>query len=614
MATIDNKQKEAAKELQRRNARNVLIRRGEDGEALLLYIHTIFKYFHKKKFRRTWWDPLLAQALMDIYWGITDRLIIEEPPRHGKTERAVRMFSSYVQGLDNTIKFQYSTYGADLSKIVSAESKEYMESPVYKELFPNVVFSSMVNTKEHWVLKGNGGFQGTSVAGAATGLGSDIFILDDLHKATESHSKAKREEVWKFYNSSVLTRLEGRKAIIAVMQRLDADDFVGRVEAQDGLAENGGDWEKITLPIINDIESFDDFYSWIERKGDDERKWIRDKDLERVEVESFRLLEEDLIRFAKYNPKAKEGDLKKFEKKRSKVNFYNVARTVYLESHNLPTTIVRYRVMEVERPPLTPLDEEEYGLDFIVKQRGSMTLAEFKKQYMQDVEAAEAGYFLKEHNREAMDADLPEQELTIIVDTAESLDAAADDRAIGVYGKSTDESKIVKTVLMDGRRGKWDVYGVSKQIIILALRFPDAKILIEGAGGGITLGTVLKTQILIYNAEAQKKSKPQVSNAIFVFKPDNQTSKNQRIKLISAPREQGYFLVHVGCDTDFKEQFYRELLAFNPEKKNNTDNCIDTAALSYSRKECSIKNNLPPKPKKLERHGKRGKKTTWSNI
>jgi len=610
----NNKQKEASRELQRRKARDVLIRRGEDGEALLLYIETIFNYFHKKKFRRTWWDPLLARALMDVYWGIIDRLIIEEPPRHGKTERAVRMFSSYAQGLDNTIKFQYSTYGADLSKIVSSETKEYMESRIYQEIFSNVVFSSMVNTKEHWVLKGNGGFQGTSVAGAATGLGSDIFILDDLHKATESHSKTKREEVWRFYNSSVLTRLEGRKAIIAIMQRLDADDFVGRVEAQDGLAENGGDWEKITLPVINDFESFDAFYNWIEKKGDDERKWVSDGDFVSIKEKTAARLLQDINSFNEKNPNAKENERLKFEKKRSKANFYTVAREVYLESHDLPSTVVRYRDMEVERPPLTPLDEEEYGLDFIVKQRGSMSLSEFKKQYMQDPEISEAGYFLKEHTREVMDADLPEQELTIIVDTAESLEAAADDRAIGVYGKSTDASKIVKTVLMDGRRGLWDVYGVCKQIIVLALRFPDAKILIEGAGGGITLGTVLKTQILIYNAEAQKNSKPQVSNGIFVFKPDNQTSKNQRIKLISAPREQGYFLVHSGCDTDFKAQFSRELLAFNPEKKTNTDNCIDTASLSYSRSECSIKMNLPPKPKPVERHSKRGNKTTWKGI
>lgn len=611
--SIDKKQ-EASRELERRNARNVLIRRGEDGEALLLYIETLFKYHHKKKFRRAWWYPLLAQALMDIYWGVTDRLIIEEPPRHGKTELAVRSFASYAQGLDSTIKFQYSTYGADLSKIVSSETKEYMESAIYQELFPEVRFSTMVNTKEHWVLAGNGGFQGTSVAGAATGLGSEIFILDDLHKATEAHSKAKREEVWKFYNSSVLTRLEGRKSIIAIMQRLHEKDFVGLVMKQDGLAKDGGDWERLTLPVINDFESFEAFYIWIERKGEDERKWIDAETLAEIEASSTLMTAKEVEAFTLKHPKDKKNNILKYKKKRAKVNFYAAAREAYLKLHDLPSTVVRYRDMEVVRPPLTPLDEEEYGLDFVVKQRGSMEVAEFKKQYMQDPEEKEAGHFKKEHYREITDLEMPEQYRYIIVDPAESEESAADDRSIGVYGKSTDISEQVTTVLMDGRRGLWDVYGTSEKIIEMMVKFPDATVLIEGAGGGISLGKVLAKQVLIYNAKAQAMGKPQIQNRVIVFKPDNQTSKNSRIKLMGAPMEHGYFFTYVGCDSDFKAKFESERLAFNPEKKSNVDNCIDTGALSYSRSECRPKKNLPPKPVEVSRRRRGSKSKTWRGV
>ena len=239
---------------------------------------------------------------------------------------------------------------------------------------------------------------------------------------------------------------------------------------------------------------------------------------------------------------------------------------------------------------------------------------EFNAQYLQDVSREKAGYFLEEHDREAMDVDVPDQTLYIIVDTAESLSSAADDRAIGVYGKSTDFSKIDKTILMDGRRGVWDIYGVCKNIIVLALRYPDAMILIEGAGGGVSLEVVLRKQVLIYNAEAQSKGLPQVTNGIFAFKPDNaKGAKNSRIKLINSPREQGYFLIHVGCDADFAKQFRKELLAFDPSKNNPEDNCIDTAALSYSREECRPKVNLPPKPAPIKRR-RRNQRMTWKGV
>ena len=47
--------READRELQRRNVRNEIIRRGEDGEAFLLYVETIFEFHYKKQYVRTWW-------------------------------------------------------------------------------------------------------------------------------------------------------------------------------------------------------------------------------------------------------------------------------------------------------------------------------------------------------------------------------------------------------------------------------------------------------------------------------------------------------------------------------------------------------------------------------
>jgi len=236
---------------------------------------------------------------------------------------------------------------------------------------------------------------------------------------------------------------------------------------------------------------------------------------------------------------------------------------------------------------------------------------EFKRQYLQDAAVSEAGYFLEENYREVVDLEIPEQNVYILVDPAESEESSADDRGIVAVGKSVDASQIVKTVVMDGRRGLWDVYGTCEQIIYLMLKFPDAPVYIEGAGGGITLIKVLKKEILVYNAKAQMEGKEQIHNGVFSFKPDNQTSKNQGIKLMANPMEQGYLLFYKFMDADFKAQLKKELLAFNPERKGNTDNCIDPLSKSFILSDCHPKINLPPKPKAVRRHGKKYNQNTW---
>lgn len=605
------------REVERREARNIVVRRG-DYRGFLLYMVTIFRYYYKKDIRKTWFDELLAIAFMDVFWGIVDRLILEMPPRHGKTERGVRMFASYAQGLDNQIKFQYATYGGSLSELVSGETKEIMESPIYREMFPSVDFSNKLNLKHHWKLLGNGGFLGTSVQGGSTGIGAEIEIGDDLLKAMEASSKAARDAAWNFYNSSMLSRLEGRKAVILIMQRLHEDDPVGRAIKQDGLKADGGAWERITLPIVNNFESFDGFYRWVKKL---ECECNNNGTCEYCGV--VKICDTEFVKITQEYDRSHvivsyqdEAEREKYLIKQKNKLFYEAAREVYLVSHLLPNTIIKYREHEITRPPLTPLDNEEYGLDFVVSQMSSMSLAEFKRQYFQDAEVSETGHFNKDDFRYVTDSELPDMYQYILVDNAESEEASADDRGIVAVGKSENIDKTITTVVLDGRCGKWDVYGTCENIIYLMLKFPKALVLIEGAGAGITLGKVLKKEVMIYNTKAQAEKKPLITNSVTVYKPNNQISKNANIKLMTAPLEHHLLLFYKFMDSSFLAQLEKEFKKFNPEIKHNTDNCIDPVSKSFILSECSPKPSPKVKEKEIEKFRKKykSKKPSWSGI
>lgn len=520
----------AYQEKLKREATREKIRRGGH-VGFKLYILQIFKVVYNREFQWEWYHELICRVLWNIIIGKENRAIFEIAPRTGKTEIAVRMFLSFAQGYLGFVKTQYITYGAELTEDTSVDIKIIMESAEYNKIFKNVKFSKLLNKKSNWKLEDGTEFFGSSVGGALTGKGSHITVLDDTLKAHSADSKAERDNVWKFIQNSVFTRLEEDGAVVQIMQRLHEDDPTGRFIKEQGLKKDGGLWILFSFPyecLEDTVYEYEDFY-YLRKKGE------------------------------------------------------------ILPNKNHKTQ------------------------DSVDKLRKSMGKKEFEKQYNQNVTVAESGHFNKDDITYITDIDLPEQNLYISVDTAESLEEGADDRAVSVLGWSIDIDEIEMTVIMDGKRGKWDVYGVSEQIIELMGRYKKAPVHIEGAGGGITLEVVLKKEILKANAKLRAKGKMPLSNGVNVYKPNNQISKQAKIKdFMTAPHEAHQIKIHKSCDQDFQKQYKKELLRFDPEKKQQTDNCIDSVASSWLF--ASPKKNVVKveKTKKINRRKKRSGK--WRGI
>lgn len=271
-------------------------------------------------------------------------------------------------------------------------------------------------------------------------------------------------------------------------------------------------------------------------------------------------------------------------------------------------TIYEYEDFRYERKKGEILPNRNYrtqeSIDILIKSIGKK---EFKKQFNQDVENSETGHFKKEDVTYVTNIDLPEQNEFISVDSAESLKEKADDRAIACVGWSINSDEIEEQVLMDGKRGIWDVYEMCAVIISFMMKFPNAPVYIEGAGGGITLGVVLKKEIAKVNAILRNKGKSPLTNSIIVYPPNNKISKQNKIKYMSAPYENHTFKVHRDCDTDFKNQFWKELFKFDPSKTSQTDNCIDVVASTWLFA-------IPKRESKKQKHKIKRKSKTWRGI
>ena len=191
-----------------------------------------------------WHLDLIANKLEDVMEGRTRRLIINIPPRYGKSLIASVALPSYILGHDPRAQIVCVCYSQDLSDKMASDTRRLMNSPWYQSVFPTRLHSPRARLSELSTMAG-GTRLATSVGGMLTGRGGNIIIIDDPLKPSEAASETERQNVNRWFDSTVTTRANDKErgAIIVIMQRLHEDDLVGHLVAQ-------GHWELLSLPAI----------------------------------------------------------------------------------------------------------------------------------------------------------------------------------------------------------------------------------------------------------------------------------------------------------------------------------------------------------------------------
>jgi len=197
-------------------------------------------------YRPNWHHKVLAAKLEDVAAGRCKRLIVSMPPRHGKTELVSIRLAPWLFTQRERVSIIASTYSGDFAEELGLRSRQVMELPVYRELWPHAGLSEDSRAMSHWGTTSGGHFYAVGVLGPLTGRGADILLLDDPHKSrAEASSKTIRDSVYDWFRSTAYTRLERNGAIVIVATRWHEDDLIGRL-----LLEGGEPWEVVSLPAI----------------------------------------------------------------------------------------------------------------------------------------------------------------------------------------------------------------------------------------------------------------------------------------------------------------------------------------------------------------------------
>ncbi|EGK04726.1 phage terminase large subunit [Dysgonomonas mossii] len=269
------------------------------------------KYFflrnNKKKFIVAEHHEKIAKALDDVIDGKITKLIINVPPRYGKTELAVKNLIAYGIALNPRSKFIHLSFSDSLAIDNSEEVRDIVKSEAYQQLFPFVKVSKSSDSKKKWDTTAGGGVYATSTGGQVTGFGageideedeetSDLIkelcqeldtmpvyetekfagaiIIDDPLKPEDALSDLVRERVNKRFENTIRSRVNSRNTpIIIIMQRLHEHDLCGYL-----IEQEPDEWTVLSLPAIHIDENGDEKPLWEHKHTIEELRKIERND------------------------------------------------------------------------------------------------------------------------------------------------------------------------------------------------------------------------------------------------------------------------------------------------------------------------------------------------
>lgn len=200
-----------------------------------------------------WHHGLLYRYLDDFAHGRRKRVIVEMPPRHGKSEGTSRRLPSFLFGRIPDARVVLSCHTADLAHEMSRDVRQILDSDAYRAVFPGAGLTEGKRDRDRadlFDVAGGGSFKAVGIGGGLSGRGFTHGVIDDYCKdREEANSPAHRERVWRWYTSVFHTRQAKGAGILITATRWHEDDLIGRLKAKAAAGESEP-FDVVTLPAL----------------------------------------------------------------------------------------------------------------------------------------------------------------------------------------------------------------------------------------------------------------------------------------------------------------------------------------------------------------------------
>ena len=188
---------------------------------------------------------ILAERLEAVESGELSRLMVFEPPRHGKSEECSRLFPAYYLRRHPDHWVGLTSYSAELAYTLSRSARNFYRG--------TSDLSQEARAVKHWETGKGGGMWAAGVGGSQTGKGMHLGVCDDpLKDAQDAQSDLIKQGQKDWWDSTFYTRLEPGGRLILIMTRWNMDDLAGYLLSKEAVEAEG--WHVLDLPALKHSE------------------------------------------------------------------------------------------------------------------------------------------------------------------------------------------------------------------------------------------------------------------------------------------------------------------------------------------------------------------------
>jgi len=229
--------------------------RAELEGSLLNFVEGAWPSLDPTQYQSCWAIDALCEHLQAVTEGQIKKLLVNFPPRCGKTLVTsvcfpawtwARSEQSFLSGPQ--VRFLCGSYNDDLSLQNSTKHRRLLLTPWYQKRWGKRFKITLdQNTKTQFDTSAGGSRISTSARGSLLGIGGDIVLIDDPHNTNSVESDAERLMARTWWREISTTRLNDPKqsAIVVIMQRLHEDDVSGVILSSDLSSE----WTHLMIPM-----------------------------------------------------------------------------------------------------------------------------------------------------------------------------------------------------------------------------------------------------------------------------------------------------------------------------------------------------------------------------
>jgi predicted phage terminase large subunit-like protein len=202
---------------------------------------------------------ILADQLMALEDGSKDRVCVNIPPRHGKSQLVSIFYPAWFLGRNPNKKVMMVSHTTDLAVDFGRKVRNLIATESYNEIFPEVALAVDSKSAGRWNTNFGGEYFACGIGSALAGRGADLLLVDDPHSEQDviNGNFSVFEKAYEWFTFGARTRLMPGGRVAIVQTRWHMDDLTGRVTNDMVKNEMADQYEIVEFPALLDAEDDD---------------------------------------------------------------------------------------------------------------------------------------------------------------------------------------------------------------------------------------------------------------------------------------------------------------------------------------------------------------------